>query len=211
MRRRLANVLGALEGSGATRAEIDRILREMREELIEARAELRAREEEVSDYEARLAALRGRDVDRTALAEVEAEVYRRRAEVGERRREVAALTDRFREAVRGRDVLPVRERRARASEEMRGAGVEEAEELDRLEERIEDADRQVEAEREVREALGESPEAAGSASGAERQLREAEADRLLRELKREMGSGDEDASGSGSGPGRGDGGNRGRR
>lgn len=185
LRHTLSKALDALEGGRTVSAEeIDRILAGMREELIEARAGLRKREEEVEDFEVRLARLRDRpDVDPADLAELEAEVRARRAEVEEEREEVEELTDRFQEAVRRRDVLLTRDRRSRASETMREAGEEDIRRFEEVEDEIHRDALEVEAERELEEEL----EGGGPEPAPEEAFRDAEADEALRELKRRMG------------------------
>ena len=186
LRHTLSKALDALEGGRAvSREEIDRILAGMREELIEARAGLRKREEEVEDFEQRLAGLRDRpDVDAAQLAELEAEVEARRAELEEERDEVEALTDRFQEAVRRRDILLTRDRRTRAAETVREAGEEGIREFEQVEDEIHRDALEAEAERELEEEL-EGPGDRGAAP--EEAFREAEAEETLRELKRRMG------------------------
>lgn len=189
LKRRLEQALDRLEGRNAPRAEeeIDRLLAGMREELIDARARFRKQAEEVADYERRLEALRERDdVDPGQLEELEREVARRRAEVEEHRAVVDELSERFREAARGRDAMAARERRSRASEEVRQAGEEEIRDFERLEERVEDDARRVDADREVEEALDGGSRGEGEPD-LEETFRDARADEQLRELKRRMG------------------------
>lgn len=191
IRGKLSELLDALGGDRpVTRREIDRLLAEMREELIETRARFRKREERVADYERRLEALRERgDVDPAQLAELEREVARRRAEAEEERRVVEELSERFREAVRRRDVLVAKDRRSRASEAVRAAGEEEVRDFERLEERIEDEARRREADREVEEALDDVAGAPDGDAGDEldETFRDARVEEQLRELKRRMG------------------------
>ena len=186
LRHTLSKALDALEGGRAvSREEIDRILAGMREELVEARAGLRKREEEVEDFERRLASLRERgDVDPEQLAGLATEVEARRAELEEERDEVEALTDRFQEAVRRRDILLTRDRRTRAAETVRETGEEEIREFEQVEDEIHRDALEAEAERELEEELegGER-----RAPGPEEAFREAEADQMLEELKRRMG------------------------
>ena len=187
IRRRLSDLMDALGGDDpVSREEMDRVLAGMREELIEHRARLRGREEEVESYRRRLEQLRGRaDVDAVRLAELEARVAEREAELAEERAAVRELTDRFTEAVRRRDLLLASDRRTRASETVRDADRGAAEDFDRLEEEIEDEARELAARRELERDLEGGDEAADA--GVERELEEAEADELLRRLKREMG------------------------
>jgi len=190
IRSKLSELMDALGGDRAlSREEIDRVLAGMRDELIETRARLRKREEEVADYERRLAALRDRDdVDPGQLAELEREVARRRSEMEEERRTVQELSERFREAVRRRDVLLAKDRRSRASETVREAAEEEVRDFDRFEERVEEEAHRVEADREVEEALGGDEARPGEEeSELEATFRDARADEQLRELKRRMG------------------------
>lgn len=186
LRHTLSKALDALEGGRVVSPEeIDRILAGMREELIEARAALRRREEEVEDFEHRLARLRERpDVDEAQLPELEAEVEARRAELEEERDEVEFLTDRFQEAVRRRDILLTRDRRTRAAETVREAGEEEIQEFEQVEDEIHRDALEAEAERELEEELGGG---ADRSPPPEEAFREAEADEMLRELKRRMG------------------------
>jgi chromosome segregation ATPase len=192
IRRKLSEAIDALGGDRpVSRDELDRVLGEMRQELIEARARLKEQQEEVGDYERRLEALRDRDdVSAAQLAEIEAEVKKRRAELDEHRRVVADLTEQFRDAMRQREVLPARDRRTRASETLRGAAEEGIRELERLEEEIERGDAERSARREVEEALDDAePGRVGGRDDAvvDEEFRDAEADALLKELKRRMG------------------------
>lgn len=200
IRRKLSEAIDALGGDRpVSRDELDRVLGEMREELIEARARLKEQQDEVEDYERRLEALRRReDVSPAQLAGIEAEMRKRRAELAEHRQVVADLTEKFREAMRQREVLPARDRRARATETLRGAAEEGIRELERLEEEIERGAAERSARREVEDALnGSGPGAAGDDAPAgagsrddavvDEEFRDAEADALLRELKRRMG------------------------
>lgn len=197
IRRRLSNLLDALGGDPTvSREEMDRILASMREELVEHRARLKAREEEVEAYERRLAELRERgDVDAAELAELEARVAERRAEVTEEQSAVRDLTERFGEAVRERDLLLTTDRRTRASEAVRGAGEDAVRDYERLEEEIEEEALEVEARRSLERELGGGP--ADAEPGLERRLEEAEAEELLRRLKRDMGDGDGEPSAGG--------------
>lgn len=191
----LTDLLDALEGDRPlSRDEVDRLLADMREELIEARARLKKREREVADYERRLEALReDEDVAPDQLTELEREVAGRRAEVEEEREAVDALSERFREAVRQRDVWIAKDRRARTSETLREAGEEEIRDFERLEERIEADAHRLEADREVEQALEGGAGASGDRPGGsedadlEEDLRDVRAEEQLRELKRRMG------------------------
>lgn len=190
IRRKLSEVVDALGGDRPlSREEVDRVLAGMREELIEARARYRKRDEEVTSYERRLEALRERDdVTPGQLADLEAEVRRRRAEAEEERQVVEELSERFREAVKRRDAIVAKDRRSRASETLREAGEEEILDFERFEERVEEDAHRLEADREVEEALDAG---AGAGRAGERELEErledARAGEQLRELKREMG------------------------
>lgn len=188
LRRRLGEALDSLEewlGAGDRSDEVDRLLAGMREELIEARAALDGRREEVRGYERRLARLEESDVDPSTLARLEREVERRRREVEEEAGEVEALGRRYREAARRRDALLASDRRTRASREVGDAGEAAAERFDRAEERIEEGERVARAERELSRELDR--EGAPAERAAEEELRRVEADDLLRELKRELG------------------------
>lgn len=185
IRRLLSDALDALEGDApVSREELDRVLAEMREELIEARARLKGQRQEVESYEQRLEALRERgDVAPGDLTELEAAVRKRRAELAEHREVVADLTAQFKDAMKRRDVLPAVDRRTRAKETLRDAGEGGLEDLDRLEEGIEGEAAERAARREVEEALGADEERDAAADEA---FREAEAAELLDELKRRM-------------------------
>lgn len=196
IRRRLSGLLDALGGDEpVSREEMNRVLAGMREELIEHRARLKAREEEVDSYQRRFDELRDRgDVDPTALVELEATLTERKAEVEEERAAVRELTERFKEAVRRRDLLLTTDRRTRASETVRGAGEDAVRDYERLEEEIEEEALEVDARRSLERELEGGP--ADADPGFERRLEEAEADELLRRLKRDMESGG-DAPGEG--------------
>lgn len=185
IRRLLSDALDALEGDApVSREELDRVLAEMREELIEARARLKGQRQEVESYEQRLEALRERgDVAPGDLTELEAAVRKRRAELAEHREVVADLTAQFKDAMKRRDVLPAVDRRTRAKETLREAGEGGLEDLDRLEEGIEGEAAERAARREVEEALGADEERDAATDEA---FREAEAAELLEELKRRM-------------------------
>ena len=186
IRRLLSDALDALEGDApVSREELDRVLAEMREELIEARARLKGQRQEVESYEQRLEALRERsDVARGDLAELGAAIRKRRAELAEHREVVADLTAQFKDAMKRRDVLPAVDRRTRAKETLREAGEGALEDLERLEEGIEGEAAERAARREVEEALGADEE---RDAATDESFREAEAAELLEELKRRMG------------------------
>lgn len=188
VRRRLARLLDALEGGpSVSREEMDRVLAGMRKELIEHRARLKGHEQEVEAYERRLEQLRDRsDVEAAQLAELEARVAERRSEVEEERAVIRDLTERFTDAVRRRDQLLASDRRTRASETVRDAGEGALRDYERVEEAIEDEAREVDARRSLeRELEGD----AGELPALERGLEEAEAEELLRRLKRRMEGG----------------------
>lgn len=197
IRRKLSEAIDALGSDRPVRRdELDRVLGQMRQELIEARARLGQQRDEVEDYERRLKALRERaDVGEHQLVEIEVEVRKRRAELAEHRQVVAELTEQFRDAMRQREVLPARDRRARASETLRGTAEDGIRELERLEEEIERGAAERSARREVEDALdeggpgatGRGSEASGDDAHVDEAFRDAEADALLKELKRRMG------------------------
>lgn len=114
-----------------------------------------------------------------------------RAELAMEREEVERMTQALKDAVARRDVLAVQSRRAGAMDRTRSAGREAIEEFERIFEGAGRSGDVAEAARELDRELG-GP-AADAARGREmdreldRTSREAEADAMLRELKRRMG------------------------
>ncbi len=214
LRDAIDRALSRLEGEEVTREEIDRVLEAMRRELIERKASLPKLEEDIRslererDQERRLAedcvrrsaqAQRIGDDETVEVAERFARQHLAREEVLERkleaargeleleREELERMTRSLKDAVAKRDVLSVQSRRAESIGRARGAGREILEEFERMAERVERPADLAEARRQLDEeleGLRADPAAAREAEGVHR---EAEADAMLRELKRRMG------------------------
>lgn len=191
----------------------DTLLREMRRELVDARAYLDRLEDDLRDAEAQAKreeasattcrrrhqmALNIGDAETARLAnrfagkhERARDVLERKAsalreEITLRRVEVADMTERLQSALRDRDGLRARAGISRARERLREDDL--FEELDRIGERIDDEGRFAEAAGDVGEAVGEGEEASRRAPSEPPFRAESvrDGDELLEELKRRM-------------------------
>lgn len=216
LKRRMEELLERMEAPGRAAAgyEVDDVLAGMRDELIEARAETAKLSADLSSIEARLAAERRKLEDcrrRARLAEgiedqethriardfearhrarcdtLEEKLRSGREELERRTAETEQMTRQLKAAVAQRDQLAVRlQRTGRSRGGARLTGADLLEEFQRLESRIGDAAELEDARRELDEELGER-----GAPPAPPADPEGEAERRLRELKRELGAEEE--------------------
>jgi phage shock protein A len=182
LKQRLEELLSALEDRAGTDPgdDITRALAGMREELIDAKAALPELEKQITalarlrDREierAKDAARRGgqaagigdqETVDVAARFESKhlerAEVYRQKLEAAEaelalQRRNVREMTEQFKSAMKRREALIVKARRARATEGLRGGGRSSVDEFDRMEREILDDELEASAAQDLQDAL----------------------------------------------------------
>lgn len=218
LRRTLEEALSKLEarGGSSVQEDVDRLLHAMREELIQAKAQIPEFEAHVEVLKSQRAAERERakacvrrasqaeaidDRETQEVAERFAKQHLSRAEVLDhkieaaraelelRRTEVAEMTAQLKDAVVGQDALTIQARRARTIETTRGGGTSALEEFERLAERMSRPSELEAAERELDEELGmELGMESESPDDPEltRLTREARAEELLEELKRRM-------------------------
>jgi uncharacterized coiled-coil protein SlyX len=187
LRRKMERALDALDDrfGPETEAEVDRLLAAMREELIEARARLKAMEER----ERKLDRARARAVsaeNREASSELSARLAEHRSELAAQREAVREMTARLKAAMRDRTVLAAKDRRSGRARESLEEGQDALRAFERSAEAIEDRERMDDARREVEGALEGSEERDAAAEEEMRELLEADLDRKLRELKEEM-------------------------
>jgi phage shock protein A len=199
--------------------EIARLLAEMRDELIEAKARLpelekqirtleaaRAEEEKSAEDSARRArqamaiddretvevALRFEARHRARSGVLKQKIEAAEAELALQRQTVTEMTAQLKEAIARRESLRVRARRARGAERVRGAGYSSVDEFERLAEEIERGGDVDSALREVDQELESGGEDRGASGTAGEPLdREELAELQLRELKRRMAEGKE--------------------
>lgn len=194
--------------------DVDRLIGAMREELVETKARIPELEELLTSQlrqadrereEAEACARRAEQAEEIGDAET-VEVARRfetrhrqrmevlvkkaeatRAELLQSRDEVEQMTSQLKEALARRDSLGIQSRRARSIEN-RASRADAADEFDRMAERVEGASDVDEARRELDRELDPSLERSSPSDYArERERREMDAERMLRELKRRMG------------------------
>lgn len=188
LRRKLEEALGSLEERFGpdTEAEVDRLLAAMREELIEARARLKAMEERERELDRARARAVSRN-DREASGKLSARLAEHRSEVAAQREAVREMTARLKAAVRNRTALAAKARRAGGARDALEEGEDALRAFERSAEAIEDRERMDEARREVEGALEGVEERDAAAEEQMEELLDADLDRKLRELKEEMG------------------------
>lgn len=188
LRRKLEEALGSLEERFGpdTEAEVDRLLAAMREELIEARARLKAMEERERELDRARARAVSRN-DREASGKLSARLAEHRSEVAAQREAVREMTARLKAAVRNRTALAAKARRAGGARDALEEGEDALRAFERSAEAIEDRERMDEARREVEGALEGVEERDAAAEEEMGELLDADLDRKLRELKEEMG------------------------
>ncbi|MFQ5678120.1 MAG: PspA/IM30 family protein [Gemmatimonadota bacterium] len=215
LRTALEEALTRLErrsGSGVEE-DVNRLLRSMREELIEAKARVPEMEAHLELLERRRVAEKTRAEDcvrRAAQAEaiddeetrevaerfakqhlargevLEQKIQAARAELTLHREEVDRMTAHLKDAIARQDALAIQARRARTIETTGGAGSDLLEELERVTERMSRPSDLEAAERQLDRELEGEPDPADDPE-LSRLDREARAEELLRELKRRMG------------------------
>ena len=193
--------------------DVDRLIRAMRDELVEtkaripelesllqsqlAQADREKTEAEACDRRAAKAAEIG-DTETVEVAERFAARHRQRlevlvlkaegtrAELLQHRDDVARMTEQLKEAMARRDSLGVQGRRAKAIGNQ-ASRFDAVDAFDRVAEKMEGASDVDEARRELDRELDPLADSSPRDYAAERDLREARADEMLKELKRRMG------------------------
>ncbi len=211
------DVLDRMEAKqdGVSEDDIDRVIHAMREELVETRAriteleallrsQLRQADEErdaarIAERRAAKAAEIG-DTETVEVANRFAARHRQRlevlvikaeaaqAEIQQHRAEAAQGAEQLKSAMAGRDSLSVQQRRARAIGHS-ASRFDSVDAFDRMADKMESRTDLDEAQREVESELNPSAGAPRRDFAAERELREAQADAMLEELKRRMSKG----------------------
>ncbi len=219
LKRMVDDVLDHLESKidDVTDDDVDRLMRAMREELVQTKAripELEAllksqiaqadrekAEAEACDRRAAKAAEIG-DTETVEVAQRFAAQHRQRlevlvikaeatrAEILQHRDEAEQMTEQLKEAMARRDSLGVQQRRAKAIEN-RSSRFDSVDAFDRMAERMEGASDVDDARRELDLELDPLTEPTRRNYASERAAREANAEDMLRELKRRMGVDDE--------------------
>ncbi len=216
MKRMLDQAMDRLEAKfeGISDDDVDRLIGAMREELVETKlripeleslmtsqlrqaddekekaevADRRARKaEEIGDAETVEVARRFEAQHRQRMEVLVMKAEATRAELLQHRDEVEQMTAQLKEAIARRDSLGIQARRAKAVEG-RASSYDAADAFDRMAERVEGAADLDDATREVDEALDPLlDERFKRDPTLDRAQREADAERMLRELKRRMG------------------------
>ncbi len=216
LRAKLDQLLSTLEDrAGADPgAEITDLLAGMREELVEAKATIPELERQIESLgqlrqrelqRASDAARRGRQaakigdqetVEVAARFEAQhrsrAEVYEQKteaavAELALQRRNVSEMTVQLKSALKNRDALVARARRARATGNLRGGAASSVDEFERMARTIEDDELEANAMADMEDALG-----GGTGRSAYGASPEELAEAQLEELKRRMSEGADD-------------------
>lgn len=212
LRKAVDAALSALEARSGLRPQedLDRLLRKMREELIDARARLpklqeavrdgeremeaeldeaeacarRARQaQEIGDEETVRVALRFEERHRQSALVLQRRLEASRAELVLHRRTVSEMTEQLKEATARRDALAARARRAGATERVRGGRPEAFDAFERVADAVEREEAAAAGEAEVDELLG----GGGDPEPLDPELDpETLAELQLRELKRRM-------------------------
>lgn len=201
---------------GASEDDIDRVIRAMRQELVDARAEiseleglfeLQVRHADRERDAARVAERRAAkaaeigDAETVEVANRFAARHRQRlevlvlkaegtqAELQQQKAEAAQGAEQLKSAMARRDSLGVRQRRAQAIQHSADR-FDSVDAFDRMAEKMEGSSDLDDARREVDEALDPMAGSPQRDFAAERDLREARADAMLEELKRRMSKGE---------------------
>ncbi|WP_423927454.1 hypothetical protein [Candidatus Palauibacter sp.] len=217
LRRMVDDVLDRMEAKqdGVSEDDIDRVIQAMREELVETRAritELETRLQSLvrqADQEknaARTAERRAAkaaqigDSETVEVANRFAARHRQRlevlvikaeatqAEIRQHRDEAAQGAEQLKSAMARRDSLSVQQRRAKAIKHS-ASRLDSVDAFDRMADKMESRTDLDDATREVEETLDPASRAPRRDFAAERELREAQADAMLEELKRRMSKG----------------------
>jgi len=193
--------------------DVDRLLRAMRDELVETKARLpeleallrsqiaqadrekeqaavadrrAAQAEGIGDTETVDVARRFAAQHRQRLEVLVMKAETTRVEILQTRDEVGQMTEQLKEAMTRRDSLGVQQRRAKAIEN-RASRFDSVDAFDRMAEKVEGASDVDDARRELDRELDPLSEPPPRDYHTERELREANAEDMLRELKRRMG------------------------
>lgn len=216
IKRMLDQTLDRLESKfeGVSDDDVDRLIGAMRDELVETKTRIpeleallesllrkadeekgladacdrRARQaEKIGDTETIEVARRFESQHRQRLEVLVMKAEATRAEILQHRDEVQEMTEQLKEAMTRRDSLGIQARRAKAIDS-RTSGFEAVDAFDRMAEKV---SRETDVDEARRELDGELDPLASEPIprdyGSERARREAQADEMLRELKRRMG------------------------
>lgn len=213
LKRMVDEVLDRLEGDEVSDDDVDKLIRAMRNELVETKAripelesllesQIRKADREKSEAEAcqRRAAKASEigDAETVEVAERFAAQHRQRlevlvikaeatrAEILQHKDEVVQMTEQLKDAMTRRDALGVQQRRAKAIQN-NTSRFDSVDAFDRMAEKMEGASDVDRARRDLDIELDPLSEPAPRDFAAERQHREVQADEMLRELKRRMG------------------------
>ncbi len=216
IRRMLDQALDHLESKidDVSDDDVDRLIRAMRDELVETKARVpelesllqsqirqadrekeqarvadrrAAQAEEIGDTETVEVARRFAAQHRQRLEVLVMKAETTRADILQTRDEVGQMTEQLKEAMARRDSLGVQQRRAKAIEN-RGSRFDSVDAFDRMAEKMEGASDVDEARRELDRDLDPLSEPPRRDYNTERGIREANAEEMLRELKRRMGA-----------------------
>lgn len=193
--------------------DVHRLIGAMRDELVETKARLPELEELLesqirqADREKEQAAVADRraaqaeeigDTETVEIARRFAAQHRQRlevlvmkaettrAEIVQTRDEIGQMTEQLKDAMTRRDTLGVQQRRAKAIEN-RASRFDSVDDFDRMAEKMEGASDVDEARRNLDRELDPLSEPSPRDYNTEREIREANAEEMLRELKRRMG------------------------
>ena len=215
LRQALEEVLDRLEarGGGVSDDDIVRVLRAMREELVDTKARVPELEglleslrregererakvedcvrrasqaEEIGDTETLEVAVRFAEQHRLRLEVVEQKIEATEADLAMNHADVARMTEELKGAMKRRDALSVQARRAGTIETLRGSGSDAVDEFDRTVEKI-DREAELSVAEEALDRDLDDRRAWTADPALERARREENAERMLRELKRRMG------------------------
>lgn len=197
--------------------DVHRLIGAMRDELVETKARLpeleellesqirqadrekeqarvadrrAAQAEEIGDTETVEVARRFAAQHRQRLEVLVMKAETTRAEILQVRDEIGQMTEQLKEAMTRRDALGVQQRRAKAIEN-RASRFDSVDDFDRMAERMEGVSDVDDARRELDRELDPSSAPPRRDYETEREIREANAEEMLRELKRRMGVDDQ--------------------
>jgi phage shock protein A len=218
IKRMFDQALDSLESKldDVTDDDVDRLIVAMRDELVETKARIpelesllksqltqadrekteaeacerrAARAAEIGDLETQEVAERFAAQHRQRLEVLVMKAETTRAEIGQHRDEVAQMTEQLKEAMARRDTYGIRQRRAKAIEN-KTSRFDSVDAFDRMAEKMESASDVDAAARELDLDLDPLSRPPPRDYAAEKEIREANAEDLLEELKRRMGRGE---------------------
>ncbi len=216
LRQALEEALDRLEGSGGGVSDDDivRVLRAMREELVDTKARIpeleglieslrreRERErgkveecvrrasqaEEIGDTETLEVAVKFAERHKLRLEVVEQKIEATKADLAMHHADIARMTEELKRAMKRRDALEVQARRAGTIETLRGSGSDAVDEFERTVEKI-DREAELSVAEEALDRDLDDRRSWTADPALERARREENAERMLRELKRRMGT-----------------------